>query len=166
MFDRKKVTDDNVKAIANAVLRDPLLVKALALYKDPGEDPRLTEYRIKNCYRIVYFFISIVEYLDRTGRLSFASFSEYAMNVHNEMFEGDFTSHTNRCRKVKTGVNDFILKAAASHEQTMSDVFYINLVLAHFKENEYSTLLECCKTVLSTKDNRNIFFTLFKNITK
>ena len=151
MFDRKKVTDDNAKRIANDVLNDPLLIRTLLLYDDPGEWPEYCAHRRDNVYRIVYFFISLVEYLDRTVGASYKAFMEYSSQVYREMHGGDYDSHVNRCRTVESGKHDFLVRSALAHERSMPDVFFISMKLAHFEEDSYNAMLGYCAGLLPGK---------------
>lgn len=154
LFNGQNVTDDNIKKIADDVLRDPLLVKTLLLYDVPGERPESRKYKKDNAFRIVYFFISLVEYLDRTEGLSYGAFTSYSSKAYREAFGSDFDSHVNRCRAVETGKHDFLVRAALAHEHKVSDVFFVSMMLAHLEEDSYNALLGHCKAALSVKDRQ------------
>lgn len=149
MFDRRKVTDGNIKKIVTSVMADQGLVRLFGLYTDPTEDPQCGEYRKSNAWRIVYFFISLAEYVDRTTGLSFNTFAEYAGQVYDEMHDGNYDLHENRCRAIESAKGDFLVRSAQVHEHTLSDVIYIDLGLSHIGEERYTALLEYCKRVIA-----------------
>ena len=138
MFNRQMVTDENVRKASDEIFQYLVSV---------GMYPNVHGYIKENFYRAIYYFVSIIELLDRRGELSYDAYCSYKKIVDEETaLKRDFESHEKRCREVLQE-GDFILNAARKYENTDSDVMLVMPVVNFigFSEKNYNSAVSCCR---------------------
>ena len=154
MFDREKVTEQNLKIVAGNIASERAYVNMLCIWDDPDCREYYTKpdgYARANFYRIVAYFVSIVEYLDRTEGASHENAFNYVVNVlDKEVRSGDIRSHVERCRSVSSGDDDFIITAAEEMEDNLDDREFVRwrIRLIEYSETMYGRILDFCREVL------------------
>lgn len=153
MFNEQKITKENINKVVDKVYSDPAMTRVLLLDLDPNEGDnasKLYDFRKAEFHRIVRYFISILEYLDRKGDASFEAFSEYVARTADETFCGNYEGHAGRCRSVITDDADFLVDAANAMEHTHADESYIMTrveALGIFRK-PFEKMVLFCKNIL------------------
>lgn len=147
MFNGQKVTEDNIKRISDELLSDPGFRERLCLKTaSDGERDSACVFEYDNFYRLVYYFISIVELLSRQDRLSCEEFKRYENALAVEIRNENYASHIERCRRASIGEDDFITKAAEILENSyaLATVVVPRLNFVAEIPDLYNEVLELC----------------------
>lgn len=142
MFEKKKITDDNLKIVSEEVYCS--LVST-------GMYPDVSGYLRENFYRAIYFFVSIIELLDRCETLSYDAYLDYTKTVFEEaMLRGNFDFHKKQCQGVAKE-DDFIVDAANEIGRSSTDMLLAEPVINFLglTKTNFDMAISHCRKILA-----------------